>query len=103
MKYIFALGLSLFFLSGCVSKVVEDNHPPAVMIAQNSDGVVSIAWDSKLGYDYTLYYQEASGGDWRILGRYKNLSGTGKTMNAQDRVNPRKKSRRYRVLPTKHS
>ena len=101
MKSIGVLCLAAFMLSGCVSTVIEEERPPRVMIAQNADGKVSIAWESEVGYAYTLYYQEGSGGDWIALRGAERLRGTGKTMNATDHVNPRKKARRYRVLPSK--
>ena len=91
----------LLLLAGCVSKVVEKDRPPKMMIAQNSDGDVTMTWESELGYLYTVYCQKTQGGDWVALQGASRLPGTGETMTAHDRSNPRMPARRYRVLPEK--
>ncbi len=103
MNRIFTIGSAaiLLLLAGCVSKVIEEDRPPKMMIAQNSDGDVTMTWESKLGYLYTVYCQKTQGGDWVVLQGVNRLPGTGETMSARDRSNPRMPPRRYRVLPEK--
>ncbi len=91
----------LFLLAGCVSKVVEEDRPPKMVIAQNSDGDVTMTWASELGLFYTVYCQKTQGGDWVVLQGASLLPGTGETMTAHDHSNPRMPPRRYRVLPEK--
>jgi len=91
----------LLLLAGCVSKVVEEDRPPQMMIAQNSDGDVTMTWESELGLVYTVYCQKTKGGDWVALQGASRLRGTGETMTVRDRSNPRMPARRYRVLPEK--
>ena len=93
--------LILLLLAGCVSTVVEEEHPPAMMIAQNSEGEVTMAWESDLDHVYTVYCQKTPGSDWVILPQANRLPGTGETMTVHDRMNPRRPARRYRVLPEK--
>lgn len=97
--FVSVLGL----LSGCVSKPVEaeDGKPalPLLMIAQNGDGDVTIEWESRPGFFYTIYYQVAADTDWKVLRKARRMPGTGQTLTAYDRVNPNRPLRRYRVLP----
>ena len=93
---------AILLLAGCVSTVIEEEKgPPPVITAQNSDGEVTVAWESELDLLYTVYCQKTSGGDWVILPGANRLRGTGEQMTARDRANPRKPPRRYRVLPEK--
>ena len=90
----------LVFLAGCVSKTIEaEEHAPPLMIAQNSDGQVSISWDSQPDLIYTIYYQAEKDGDWKALRTAYQVRGTGETLTAYDRVNPKGSLRRYRLLP----
>jgi len=93
---------TLVFLSGCVSKPVEKEYvPPPLVIAQNSDGDVSIAWESDPGYVYTIYYQSSETSDWKALKKAYRMRGTGQMLTAYHRVNPNGPSPRYRILPEK--
>lgn len=93
--------LALLLLAGCVTKTIEEEHPPMLIIAQNSDGAVTMQWESETDYVYTVYYQKTPASDWVILQKASRLPGTGQTMTAHDRTNPRNPPRRYRVLPEK--
>lgn len=92
---------TLVFLSGCVSKPEEEYVPPPLVIAQNSDGDVSIAWESDLGYVYTIYYQSSADADWKALNEAYRVRGTGQMLTVSDRVNPNRPPRKYRLLPEK--
>jgi hypothetical protein len=94
-----ALSAILVVVAGCVSKPVEaEKLPPPLMIAQNSDGEVNLAWDSEAGYIYTIYYQDSEGADWMPLKSADRIRGTGETLTVQDRINPNLPPRRYRLL-----
>ena len=105
MNVVRSLLLSSIFIlmAGCISKPLEvvEVHAPLLMIAQNSDGEVTIEWASEQDYVYTIYYQNTAGGDWRVLRAANRVPGTGQTLTIQDRVNPNQPLRRYRVLPEK--
>jgi hypothetical protein len=95
--------LLLFFVSlmGCVSPPPEtEEHSPSLMIAQNSNGEVSLVWDSDSRYLYTIYHKDASR-EWRKMRSVNRVRGTGGTMKAIDHVNPHKTLRRYRLYPEK--
>ena len=90
----------LAFLSGCVSKPVEEEYtPPPLLIAQHSEGDVSSAWESDPDYVYTIYYQTKADADWMPLKKAHRVPGTGQTLTVYDRVNPNHPLRRYRILP----
>ena len=95
------MALAVVLAAGCVSKVVEEERPPKLMLAQNSDGVTTMQWDTEPGYVYTIFYQDNPSSDWRILPQANRLRGTGKPLNVLDRIDPRRPPRRYRVLPEK--
>jgi nitrous oxide reductase accessory protein NosL len=101
MVRIFFLIPALALFSGCVSKVVEEEHPPPLMLARNSDGVTTMQWETEPGYVYTIFYQDNPQSDWKVLPQANRLRGTGKPLNARDATDPRKPPRRYRVLPEK--
>lgn len=94
----------LSFLSGCVSKPVENENeyaPPPLVIAQNSDGDVNIGWESDPGYVYTVFYQSSAGADWKALNEAYRVPGTGQMLTVYDHVNPNRPPHRYRILPEK--
>jgi len=89
-------------MAGCVSKPAEvEIHAPPLMIAQNGDGEVTIAWESDPAYIYTIYYQSSADADWKILRTGNRVEGTGQTLTSHDLVNPNKALRRYRVVAEK--
>ena len=98
----FLAGLSVMLISACVSTPLEEEYtPPPLMIAQNADGEVTLAWDSDLGYMYTVFYQTTAGAEWKGLKRAFRVPGTGERITVYDQVNPRHPPRRYRLLPEK--
>jgi hypothetical protein len=103
-KYSIPLYLLLcgMLLSACVSTVVEEKDKiPRMAIAQGGNGLVSIGWESRPDYVYTVYYQNNPQEEWKILRGANRISGNGSTLTVHDRVNPHKPPRRYRLLPEK--
>ena len=91
-----------FLLLACTTTVVEnDDEIPRIVISQGGDGKVSIAWESKPGVYYSVYYQKNPEDDWKVLRGANHLRGTGGIMTVEDRVDPYKPPRRYRLLPEK--
>jgi len=94
----FCLLAVVLTLTGCVSEpVLSKVHDPALMIAQNSDGETTIAWDSEPDYVYTIYYMDPPNGKWATLRHATRIRGTGRTLTVKDRINPRGPMRRYRL------
>ena len=91
----------LIFLSGCVRKPMEKHPLPPLAIAQNSDGDVTIAWESETGYFYTIYCQDSANGDWKALQHVYRVPGTGQTITVDHQVKPGQEPPRYRILPEK--
>ena len=91
--------LLLAALVGCVSVPLDsgEQHNPALLIAQNSDGAVAMTWDSLPRYIYTIYYKGASRGEWLPVPTANRVRGTGGTMQVIDRVKPGSAMRRYRL------
>jgi hypothetical protein len=93
------LGASLA-LAGCVSTPMDElEHEPILMITQNSDGVVSLSWESEPGYEYKLYSIDRGETEWKPMNR--TFKGTGATISLADKVNPRKSDRRYWIQADK--
>ena len=58
IRFVFLMILTCV-AAGCMSNPVEDKaHTPALMVAQNSDGVVSMSWESAV--DHVLTSSAAS-------------------------------------------
>ena len=99
-----SLTIICILMLGCVSKPAEVKiHAPSLMIAQNGDGEVTIAWESEPDYLYTIYYQSSPRADWKVLRTADRVRGTGQMLTVSDRVNPNKALRRYRVLAEKQA
>lgn len=96
---VLCMGVVISVLAGCVSKPVEEEaHMPPLMIAQNSDGEVTLAWKSEVGRVYSVYYQNRPSDDWRVVRGANRRAGTGETLTVYDLTNPRGPARRYRLL-----
>ena len=99
---VIVLFVTLALMVGCVSQPVEEKESPLrLVIAQNSDGDVTLAWESEPGSVYTIYYQQTADADWVPLKSATRVSGTGETLTASHHVNPHRPQGRYRILPEK--
>jgi hypothetical protein len=98
MNRILQLLLLSVVLTGCISEPLEpEEHSPQLMIAQNSDGLTTLIWESDSSYLYTVFYRDGSN-PWQELRSVKLARGTGESMTASDRVNPNRATpRRYRL------
>ena len=95
----FFLLLLFMGLIGCVSappEIPEEEHSPRLGISQNSAGKVTMSWESDIRYFYTIYCRDGSG-TWKEHRSVRQVRGTGGTMTAVDRVDPRRPARRYRL------
>ncbi len=95
----FFLLLLFMGLIGCVGappEMPEEVHSPRLGISQNSEGKVWMSWESDSSYFYTIYYRDGSNA-WKELRSMRQVRGTGGTMTASDRANPRLPPRRYRL------
>ena len=84
-------------LSGCGSKPPEEKHSPVLMISQNSDGEVTLSWESVVGYRYRLYQMDRGDTEWTPFGRTFDGTGERITLNG----NAGRKSRRYWIQADK--
>jgi len=104
-KYLIFLAISAFALAGCVSTLPkESDHTPALRIAGNAEGLITIEWDTDPAYYYTVYScQEKRNkkGVLRKLPQATSIRGTGKTITIHDRVRPGTPIPQYRLLPKK--
>ena len=94
-------GVVLLAVAGCVSSPLEEDkeYSPTLMVTQNSDGEVMLAWDTKPGYRYRLYAIDRGDAEWKEVGR--TWDGTGKRISITAQVPPRKKDRRYWIQADK--
>jgi len=87
------LAFALCALAGCVSKAV-DPEPVKSSTSQNHAGLVTISWQSKIGYTYHLVAYE----DGRIFQDKKVYEGTGDTITVQFKRDSSKPLPEYRVM-----
>ena len=97
----FLLGVGLLCSTGCVSKKIEPADIPRVSSSQNSKGIVSLSWESKIGYKYRLLIRDMKTGEWTPVAGSDVYEGTGETITVQDQQNPNKPMPWYSVRPEK--
>ncbi len=98
---VFLLGVGLLCSTGCVSKKIEPADIPRVSSSQNSAGIVTLSWDSKIGYKYRLLIRDMKTGEWKPVAGSDLYVGTGETITVQDQQNPNKPLSWYSVRPEK--
>lgn len=75
--------------SGCVRTTIEPEYTPRVTTAQNSDGLVTLSWVTRPGYDYTLLSKAPDSNEWKPVKGSRVFSGSGETITVTDKRNPR--------------
>lgn len=99
---VFLLGVELLCSTGCVSKKIEPADIPRVSSSQNSAGIVTLSWASKIGYKYRLMSRDMNTGEWTPVAGSDLYVGTGETITVQDQQNPNKPLPWYSVRPEKN-
>lgn len=96
MKNISSKGIGLFFLllgillsAGCVSEQIEPENNPKLGVAQNNDGMVFFALETKAGYKYSILYQNPKDQAWTVVKGCESIIGTGETIEIKKRFNSR--------------
>lgn len=97
------LGVGLLCSTGCVSKKVEPADIPRVSSSQNGTGIVTLSWESKVGFEYRLLMRDMDTGKWIPVAGSGVYEGTGKTITVQDQQNPKKPLPWYSVRPERIS
>lgn len=95
------LGLGFLCSYGCVSKTIEPADIPRVSTSQNSQGVVTLSWASKKGYNYRLLVLDLKTREWKPVAGSSVYEGTGDMITVQDQQNPNKPLPWYSVRPEK--
>jgi hypothetical protein len=85
---LFALALSLH-LFGCVSKQVEPEDNPKLGVAQSAEGIVIFALETKVGYKYSILYQDPKSRSWKPVKGCESIMGNGETVEIEKRFNSR--------------
>lgn len=86
---------------GCVRTTFEPEYTPRVSSAQNSDGLITLSWESRVGYDYVLLAKDANSTTWNPVKGASVFHGTGKTITVTDKRNPRQPLPWYSVRAEK--
>ncbi len=82
------LAFGIILLAGCVSKEVEPPHQPRLVISQAKDGVVTLSWNSEVGYKYAIDYMDPQDKRWKPLPGKDAFRGTGETISVRQPCNP---------------
>ncbi len=90
-------GSVALMISGCVKEHIEPAYIPNVSTTQNSDGLVTICWQSRKGYNYRLCACEQE----RVVVNQKVYRGTGQEIVVQFKRDVRKPLPDYSVIPEK--
>ena len=84
-------------LTACVSEVVEPQYFPKTAISQNHEGLTTISWPSRKGYNYRLAVPDGG----KLIYDQKVYEGTGEDISVQFRLDPGKPLPDYKVMPEK--
>lgn len=90
----------ILLVTGCVSKVIDAPSVP-VATTQNSEGVVTLSWESKVGYGYHLVARDMA--SRKMVIDSKLYRGTGKVITVQFKRDPNKPLPEYSARPEKLS
>jgi hypothetical protein len=86
-----------FGLVSCVSRTVEPAYFPKVATSQNHEGITTISWPSREGFNYRLAVKEAG----KVIYDKKVYRGTGEDIVLQFRLDPGRPLPDYAVMPEK--
>ncbi len=76
-------------LNGCVSKQITPEYKPRMGVARNSEGFVTFAIDSRVGYEYAIYYEDPVSKNWTPVPGCGGIRGTGDSIELMKRFNSR--------------
>lgn len=81
--------LSGLMLSGCVSKKLEPEDNPKLGIVQSGKDIVIFALETKVGYKYSIFYQDQKEMSWKPIKGCESIIGTGETIEMEKKFNSR--------------
>jgi len=84
-------------LTSCVSRKIEPAYIPKIATSQNYEGMITISWPSRKGYDYRLAVRDKG----KLIYDNKVYKGTGETIVVQFKRDPGKPMPDYAVVPEK--
>ena len=87
---IFLLLMSSLFFVGCVSKQLEPEDNPKLGIAQSGKNAVNFALETKVGYKYSILYQDQKDMGWKPIKGCGSIVGTGETIEIEKTFNSRR-------------
>lgn len=87
-------------VSGCVSKRIDQGYVP-VATTQNSEGLVTLSWPSRKGYNYRLVARDYQKHEMAVS--KKVYPGTGGTITIQFKRDPKEALPDYSARPEKVS
>lgn len=88
---------ALLFVSGCVSEKIEPAYIPRVAASDNGQGIVTLSWQTKTGYDYQIYIRDDTAQLWRPMANSKIYHGTGGTIYVELTHDPKEPTPWYSV------
>ena len=84
-------------LTSCVSRTIEPAYIPKVATSRNYEGLTTISWPSRKGYNYRLAVRDQG----RVIFDTKVYEGTGEDIVVQFRLDPATPLPDYVVKPEK--
>ena len=83
-----SLLIAVSVLTGC-STPTPPEHTPKLGIAQNSDGMLTFAITTEVGYEYAIYYEDPKTQSWKVIPGCERIKGTGEQVEIQKKFNSR--------------
>lgn len=86
---ILLLLMSGLLFTGCVSKQLEPEDNPKLGVAQSGNGIVVFALETKVGYKYSILYQDKNDMSWKAIKGCESIIGTGEVVEIEKTFNSR--------------
>ena len=74
---------------GCVSEQISPDYKPKMGVAQSADGYVTFALQTRVEYEYAIYYQDPRTYEWKVIPGCERIRGTGETVEIKKKFNSR--------------
>ncbi len=88
-------------LAGCTSTPDVPDHKPKLGVAQNSDGIVTFAITTEVGYEYAIYYEDPTTKSWKLIPGLDRIKGTGEQVEMKKKFKSRGPLPKFTVRHTR--
>ena len=86
LRFILVLAIASMAV-GCVSEQISPDYKPKMGVAQNADGSIVFALQTRVEYEYSIYFEDPRSGEWKVIPGCERIRGTGETIEIRKNFN----------------